>query len=166
MNSPKNVSDIAQRCQGGTPKPQGLEYKPQSLTRSPSRTSFMSALNSTILSSVAGEDNQLVSAAVGVAAIIATAAYYVFSSRSEKHDFPKLRGIQLYHAWNFFRRRTDFLLTNFKRNSGKSFSFNILHHKVIALAGEDARRVFFSDTHLSFGEGYKILMGSVRISRS
>ena len=126
----------------------------------------MSVFNSTILSSVAGEDNQLVGAAVGVAAILATAAYYTLSSRSEKHDFPKLRGIQLYHAWNFFRRRIDFLHSNYKRNSGKSFSFNVLHHKVIALAGEDARRVFFSHQHFSFGEGYKILMGSVRVLRS
>jgi len=127
----------------------------------------MSALNSTILSSITGEDNQLVAGAVGAAAIlVATAAYYALGSKDEDHEFPKLRGIQIYHAWNFFQRRFDFLQSNFNRNLGKSFSFKVLHHTVVALAGEEARQAFFSDPHLGFNEGYMILMGAVRISRS
>jgi len=125
----------------------------------------MSALNSTILSSVAGEDNRLVAGAVGAAAIlVTTAAYYALNSKDEEREFPKLRGIQLYHAWNFFQRRYDFIHSNFKQNFGKSFSFNVLHHNIIALTGEDARKVFYSNPHLDFGEGYKILMGAVRAS--
>ena len=125
----------------------------------------MSALNSTILSSVAGEDNRLVAGAVGAAAILATtAAYYALGSKDEEHDFPKLRGIQLYHAWNFFRRRYDFLHLNFKQNFGKSFSFNVLHHTIVALNGEEARQAFYSNSHLDFNEGYKLLMGAVRVS--
>ena len=122
----------------------------------------MSALNSTILGSVAGEDNRFVGGAVSAVAILATtAAYYAFSFKDEKHDFPKLRGVQLYHAWNFFQRRFDFLHSNFKRNFGKSFSFNVLHHNIIALTGEDARQAFYSHPHLNFNEGYKLLMGAV-----
>jgi len=125
----------------------------------------MSALNSTVLNSVVGEDNQLVAVAVGVAAVLgATAAYRALGFDDKEHEFPKLRGIQLYHAWNFYQRRHDFLRLNFKRNLGKSFSFNVLQHKVIALAGEDARKVFLSSPHLSFSEGYRILLGAVRIS--
>jgi len=124
----------------------------------------MSALNSTILTSVASEDNQLVAGAASAAAILATtAAYYALSSRAKGYECPKLRGIQLYHAWNFFQRRFDFLHLNFKRNSGKGFSFNVLHHNVVALAGEDARQAFYSDPHLNINEGYKILMGAVRV---
>jgi len=125
----------------------------------------MFALNSTVLNTVAGEDNQLVAGAVGAAAILVTAAlYYTLSSSDKEHEFPKLRGIQLYHAWNFFQRRYDFLQSNFERNFGKSFSFNVLHHNVIVLAGEDARQAFFSDPHLNLFEGFKILMGAVRVS--
>ena len=125
----------------------------------------MSVLNSTILGSVVGEDNQLVTGAIGATAIlVATAVYYALSSKDEEYDFPKLRGIQLYHAWNFFERRYDFLQSGFKQNFGKSFSFNILHHNVVALTGEDARQAFYSNGHLHFDEGYKILMGSVRFS--
>jgi sterol 14-demethylase len=53
---------------------------------------------------------------------------------------------------------------NFKRNLGKSFSFKVLHHTIVALTGEDARRAFFSSPRLSFDEGYKILKGAVRVS--
>jgi hypothetical protein len=124
----------------------------------------MSALNSTILYSIAGEENQLVASVVcGAAIVAAVAVYYALSPSNVEHEFPKLRGIQLYHAWKFFGRRYDFLRSNFERNPGKSFSFNVLHHKVIALAGEDARHAFFSDSHLDFSEGYAILMGAVRI---
>lgn len=125
----------------------------------------MSGLNFTILNSATGEDNKLIAGAVGAAAIItATAAYYALSHKGEAHTFPKLRGIQLYHAWNFFERRYDFLQSNFKRNFGKSFSFNVLRHNVVALTGENARQAFYSNSHLLFDEGYKILMGAVRVS--
>ena len=40
----------------------------------------------------------------------------------------------------------------------------MLHHNIVALTGEDARQVFFSDPHLNFNKGYKILMGAVRVS--
>ena len=125
----------------------------------------MSAFNSTILSSVAGEDNRLVAGVVGAAAILTTtAAYYALGSKDTEHGFPKLRGVQLYHAWNFFQRRYDFLHSNFKQNFGKSFSFNVLHHEIVALTGEEARQAFYSNPHLDFNEGYKLLMGAVRVS--
>ena len=77
----------------------------------------MFVLNSTILDSIGGEDNRFVVSAAAVAATLATAAaYYTLSSKDKEHDFPKLRGIQLYHAWSFFQRRHDFLRSNFKRN--------------------------------------------------
>jgi len=118
----------------------------------------MSALCSTIL------NNELPAGAVGAAVILATTTvYYVLSSNEGEDEFPKLRGVQLYHAWNFFQRRYDFLHSNFERNFGKSFSFNVLHHKIIALIGEDARQAFFSNPHINLNEGYKILVGAVRV---
>ena len=119
----------------------------------------MSALGSTILS------NELTAGATSAAVILATAAaYYALSSNDGEHEFPKLRGIQLYHAWNFFQRRHDFLHSKFKENFGKSFSFNVLHHNIVALTGEEARKAFYSNHHLDFNEGYKLLMGAVRVS--
>ena len=124
----------------------------------------MSALNSTTLNSAAGEDYQLVAGTVGAAAILAiTVLYYTFSSKAAEDEFPKLRGVQLYHAWNFFQRRFDFVQSSFRQNSGKSFSFDVLHHKVVTLAGDDSRRAFFSSRHFDLDEGYKLFLGAVRV---
>ena len=126
----------------------------------------MSTLNYTILGSAVGEDNRLVAGAVGAAAILVTTVVYcALNSKGvdEEHEFPKLGGIQLFHAWNFFERRYDFLQSGFKRNLGRSFSFNVLRHTVVALTGEDARQAFYSNSQLHFDEGYKILMGAVRV---
>jgi len=123
----------------------------------------MSTFNPTILTSVVDEDNQLITGIIGAAAVLTiTAIYYALSYQDKENDFPKLRGIQLYHAWNFFRCRYDFLQSGFKQNLGMSFSFNVLHHTVIALAGEEARQAFFSNAHLDI-RGYKILSGAVRV---
>ena len=125
----------------------------------------MSALNSTILYSITGKENQFVAAAACVVAILAaTVVYYVLSPRDNEHEFPMLQGIQLYHAWKFFGRRYDFLSSNFDKNPGRGFSFNVLGHKVIALTGEGARHAFFHSPHFNFSEGYKIIRGVVRIS--
>ena len=125
---------------------------------------LMSTFTFTVLNSIAGGGNRPLASAVSAAAILATVAIcYTLSSKDTEHGFPKLRGIQLYHAWNFFRRRYDFLELNLKRNFGRSFSFNVLRHNVVVLTGEDARQAFFSNLHLGAHEGYKILMGGVRV---
>ena len=115
----------------------------------------------------ASQDNQLVTAVFGfgVAALLATTViHYFLSFRDGKGDFPKLPGIQFYHAWNFFRNRQDFIHSNLERNSGQSFSFDVGHHKVIALTGEEARRKFYSDPRMDLSAGFRILSGKVRIS--
>ena len=128
-----------------------------------SPTRLMSALNFTILIFAASEDTRLVASAASAATILAAAvACYALSFRAEKHEFPKLWGIQIYYAWNFFQRQFYFLHSSFERNFGKSFSFSVLHHHVVALTGEDARQAFYSDPHLSVSEG--LLMGAGRVS--
>ena len=125
----------------------------------------MYSLNSTTLHFVPSEDNQLVAAAFGVAALLAaTVVYYSLGSKDKEDKYPKLPGIQLYHAWSFFRQRHDFLRASFERNSGQSFSFHVAQHKVIALTGEDSRRLFYTDSRMDFSEGIKILMGAVRVT--
>ena len=106
----------------------------------------MSTLVPTVLYPFTSGDNHLVAGAIGIAAALAAAAVYcVLGSKDKEGEFPKLPGIQLYHAWNFFRWRYDFLQSNYERNPGKSFSFDVVHHKLIALTGERLA-VFFSLT--------------------
>ena len=123
----------------------------------------MFILISTIPNSIGGEDNRFAAAAAVAALLATTAVYYAISSKDRENSSHKLQGIQLYHAWNFFQRRHDFLQSNFKRNPGKSFSFNVLHHNIIALTGENARQAFYSNPDLSLDEGYRILKGAVRV---
>ena len=125
----------------------------------------MSTLVPTVLHPFTSGDNHLAAGAVGIAAALAaTAVYCALGSKNREDEFPKLPGIQLYHAWNFFRWRYDFLQSNYERNPGKSFSFDVVHHKFIALTGEEARRIVFSDPHLDIMQGFKLFTGSVRVS--
>ena len=123
----------------------------------------MSTLNSIILRLVSGEDSQLMAVAIGLAAILTTATFY-HAFKDKGHEFPRLPGIQLYHAWMFFQWRYDFLRSNIARNP-EGFSFHVLYYNVIVLAGEDARRAFFSNPSFDFYEGHKIFVGAVRVSR-
>lgn len=120
----------------------------------------MLSLSSVVLRPISAEEYPIVGA-VGVAAIVvAITIYSALISKDKDHEFPKLRGLQLYHAWNFIQRRYDFLRSNFNRNPGMGFSFNVLHHNVVALTGEGARQVFFSNPHFDITEGYKIFTGA------
>ena len=38
-----------------------------------------------------------------------------------------------------------------------------MQHNVVALRGEEARKAYFDNKSLSFSEGYKVLMGGVRL---
>ena len=80
----------------------------------------MSALNFAFLHLATSEDNELVSAAFGVAALIATTViYYSLTSGDKEDGFYKLPGIQLFHAWDFFKRRHDFPEPHSKQNPGQ-----------------------------------------------
>ncbi|KAF9789659.1 cytochrome P450 [Thelephora terrestris] len=125
----------------------------------------MSTLNTAIFQSITGGDNQLVAVVVGAATILATAAVcYALTSKDQEHEFPNLRGVQFYHAWNFFQRRYDFIQSNLQRNPGKSFSFNVHHNKIIVLTGEEARKSFYSNVRFSLHHGYTILGGISPVS--
>ncbi|KAG6918625.1 hypothetical protein DXG01_013036 [Tephrocybe rancida] len=70
-----------------------------------------------------------------------------------------LHGPPIYHTWLFFKKRYDFIWGNFRRNGRKMFRFRVLHHSVVALTGEEARKIFFSDQSMRLGEGYRLLVG-------
>ena len=39
-----------------------------------------------------------------------------------------------------------------------------MQHNVVVLRGSEARKAYFDNKSLSFSEGYKVLMGGVRLS--
>ncbi|KAF7359310.1 Lanosterol 14-alpha demethylase [Mycena sanguinolenta] len=60
-------------------------------------------------------------------------------------------------AWLFFTKRYDFISDTFKRTGQKMFRFRVLQYNVVALAGEEGRKLIFSEKNFNFREGYRIL---------
>jgi sterol 14-demethylase len=73
----------------------------------------------------------------------------------------RLGGLSIFNAWSFFKTRYDFLKSNFDRSGQTMFSFKIWNHDVVAMRGDNARKVFFVEKGLGFADGYTLLMGSV-----
>ena len=103
--------------------------------------------------------------------------------RFNKARVPTFLGlVPIWPAWAFFTRRHDFLRDGFDRVKQDFFQFNVTHvinesssrtgvsltlflqHKVVAMRGAAARKVFFGDHNLSFTEGYQILFGGVSLA--
>ena len=126
----------------------------------------MSALDSAIFHFVA-EDNKLIAAAFGASALLAATAVYYSTGPKDKdkeHDFPKLPGIQFFHAWSFFQRKFDFLHEKFEVTMGKSFSFDVVNYKMIALNGDEASRVFYTNPGFNLSQGFMLMMGAVGVT--
>jgi hypothetical protein len=116
-----------------------------------------------------------------IALVVAFITYDYYYKRSDKYGgIHSLPGIPIMTASMFFNKQFDFLSSHFKHHG--FFQFRVLHvriskrtssaditdstlllkqHKVVAISGDEARRVFFGDHHLDFSEGYKILLGIV-----
>ena len=65
-------------------------------------------------------------------------------------------------AWSFFTKRHDFLFNGFAKTGQDLFQFRFLQHTVVAVSGEEGRKVFHNDKYLDFTQGYQILLGGVR----
>ncbi|PPR02168.1 hypothetical protein CVT24_011356 [Panaeolus cyanescens] len=94
-----------------------------------------------------------------VAVLVGAVAYRCLTPKAQ-NKIHSLGGIPVITAWKFFSKRYDFLWEHFNRISEPMFTFKVLHHNVVAVRGDDARKVFFDSKSLDFTEGYKILMGA------
>ena len=111
--------------------------------------------------------------------------YRYLVPKDEKGAIRKLGGFPILTAWSFFTKRHDFIWENFRSDPSPHFKFNVLHvsplslrrwsrtdywrssqHNVVALRGEEARKAFFDNKSLNFTEGFKVLVGGVRLVSS
>ncbi|KDR74057.1 hypothetical protein GALMADRAFT_141795 [Galerina marginata CBS 339.88] len=93
-------------------------------------------------------------------AILALVVYRSLSTTSKRSTVRQIGGLQIFNAWTFFSKRYDFLWSNFRASSDPHFKFQVLQHQIVALRGEEARKVFFDTKNLDFLEGYKLFMGA------
>ncbi|KAF8879392.1 cytochrome P450 [Infundibulicybe gibba] len=98
---------------------------------------------------------------VGAASVLLLCIYtFAPHSTSGSREIKGLGGFPILTAWPFFTRRFDFLRSHFNSTKERIFRFSILHHSVVALNGEEGRKLFFDDKNLNSIEGYKVLMGA------
>ncbi|KAF8879391.1 hypothetical protein BD779DRAFT_1676436 [Infundibulicybe gibba] len=99
---------------------------------------------------------------VGVASVLLLCVYILAprSTPKSSREIKRLGGFSILTAWPFFTRRFDFLQFHFNSTKERIFRFNILHHPIVALNGEEGRKLFFDDKNLNSIEGYKVLMGA------
>ncbi|CCO32821.1 hypothetical protein BN14_06884 [Rhizoctonia solani AG-1 IB] len=103
-------------------------------------------------------NNQLVAGTAAAAAI--GLLWYLL--KTDKNAVKRISGLPFIGQWAFFTRRHDFIKEGFESLPQEtSFGFNILKHQVVALRGEQARKLFFERKDLSFSEGYRLLFGAV-----
>ncbi|CCO31796.1 Sterol 14-demethylase [Rhizoctonia solani AG-1 IB] len=101
-------------------------------------------------------DSQL---ALGSAAAVAAGAVW-YLLQSDDAQVKRIRPLPFLGQWSFFTKRYDFLVDSFRRfPRERSFGFGILGHNVVALRGEEARKVFFSRGDFSSTQGYQLLFG-------
>ncbi|KAF9557038.1 cytochrome P450 [Agrocybe pediades] len=97
--------------------------------------------------------------AFGVACFLAISAITFIPRPARNGKVYDLGGVSLFHAWQFFTRRYDFIQEKFKESGRSAFRFNVVQHRVVSFSGEKARQAFFNEPGLSLVQGYKILTG-------
>ncbi|KIM74625.1 hypothetical protein PILCRDRAFT_828049 [Piloderma croceum F 1598] len=74
-----------------------------------------------------------------------------------------LRGFSIVNAWTFLNKRYDFLRSNFEKTGHNLFAFKIMQHKVIAISGDEARKIFFNNSGLNSTDGAMLLRGGIPV---
>jgi hypothetical protein len=119
---------------------------------------------------------------LGIGLLTTLFLYQFIIPKYEKGAIRKLGGFPIFTAWTFFTKRYDFIWANFASDPSPHFKFNVLHvsplsfcvigpranwrsmqHNVVVLRGSEARKAYFDNKGLDFTEGYKVLMGGVRL---
>ncbi|KAF8804683.1 cytochrome P450 [Phlegmacium glaucopus] len=98
--------------------------------------------------------------AIFIALSVVAVLSAIFRSSSDD-KIHKLNGFPFINLHKFFSRRHDFFEESFKKTGVNMFRFQVLQHRVIAMAGEANRKMFFNDRRLNMTEGYKILAGGI-----
>ncbi|KIM87727.1 hypothetical protein PILCRDRAFT_62967 [Piloderma croceum F 1598] len=90
--------------------------------------------------------------------VLCTSYIYFSFFGNNANKIHKIGGFSIVNAWSFFNKRYDFLRSNFDKSGHNLFSFKILR-AIVAMSGDDARKMFFHEKGLSFAQGYRLLMG-------
>ena len=102
-----------------------------------------------------GKQASLLPVAVGVLAVLAGVFFYLFNKPPFPKNAPKLTSESwpILGSLQFFTQRWDFYQRAIARSHSGNFSFYAGQWPVVALSGDEGRRVFFESKALGFAEG-------------
>lgn len=103
----------------------------------------------------AHEHSPLVVAA-GSVLLILTLLSYLFRKPAFPSTAPALdtESYPILGAYQFYTRRWDYFQRAMARSHGGNFSFYAGQWPIVALTGDESRKVFFEHKGLNFSEGY------------
>ncbi|KAF2157541.1 cytochrome P450 [Myriangium duriaei CBS 260.36] len=98
-------------------------------------------------------------AIAAIASLLIGVVTVLYQSRTVWPDkAPKLiRGWPMIGSWDFWTRRIDFHRENFLKSDTGHFSFMVGSKPVVAVSGEEGRKVFFESAKLDLTLGYQAL---------
>ncbi|KAK5120820.1 hypothetical protein LTR85_005887 [Meristemomyces frigidus] len=106
-------------------------------------------------------DASALAVAIGTLAVLGTIFRYLFS----KSTFPSNAPAPTTEAWpilgsmQFFTKRWDFMRSGAQHSKTGNFMFHAGPHDIVAISGQESRKVFFESKALGFSEGYATLLG-------
>ena len=94
-------------------------------------------------------------------ALVATAYFYAFARPTFAKNTPPYTSETwpIIGSMQFFTQRWSFFQRQMAHSSSGNFSFHVGDKQVVALSGDESRRVFFDSKSLGFTEGYAALLG-------
>jgi sterol 14-demethylase len=85
----------------------------------------------------------------------------LFRSYNHEKEPPNIKLSEANTVRSFYRKRVDFLRDGFKQTGSWAFQFSLLRNRVIAVSGEEGRKILLRESGLDLYEGFQIVLKSV-----
>lgn len=85
----------------------------------------------------------------------------VFRPHRVEEQAPNFRLSKAQTVKSFYRKRVDFLRDGFKQTGSWAFQFNLQRNRIVAVSGEEGRKILLRESGLDLYEGFQIVLESV-----
>lgn len=113
------------------------------------------------LEPLAGLSSSTLGIAFALFTVLAASFFYAFSRPALPKNVPPFttEAWPIIGSMQFFTQRWDFFQRQMAHSSTGNFSFYAGDKPVIAISGDEAKRVFYEHKHMGLAEGYGALLG-------
>ncbi|KAJ5656997.1 cytochrome P450, partial [Penicillium longicatenatum] len=85
----------------------------------------------------------------------------LFRSYNHEKEPPNIKLSEAHTIRSFYRKRVDFLRDGFQQTGSWAFQFSLLKNWVIAVSGEEGRKILLRESGLDLYEGFQIVLKSI-----